>query len=279
MNIYSPVHQRRIPPSALLSLFLGGPFNQIAWVVLLFGLTLSAAFLRHSEVVFLFLNDGDAVVVSGVLRDIQATSFSENKSRIQKYSFEFPWQGKTEQGVSFSKGKSFTVGQDLTVRVPKDRPELAVIEGFRRKPFGKEIGFLALFPIGGLLFLVVGFFKNLRLKKLLEVGDLTVGRLKESTPTNTRINGKRVIRYTFEFKTPDGQTRTTTASSHLWAGTENGAEEPIIYNQANPEQAYVISKLPMEVSLGDSEVRARGFSPLILILPACSLLLIFLLSR
>ena len=280
MNVYSPTHRRVIPPQAVLSIYFGGMYNQLCWALLLFGLSLSLGFLRHSEVVFLFLREGEVLTVTGTLREVQSTSFSENKMRIQKYLFEFPWNGKTEKGVSFNKGKSLTAGDALTVRVPTERPELAVIEGFRRKPFGKAIGVLAIFPLAALALLVWGVLKSTRLKKVLEVGVQTVGHLRERQATNTQINKKTVFRYIFEFKSPDGQTRRVTACSHLWGDLEVGTEQKVVYDPSNPEQAYLISKIPIEINLDSRpEMEVKGFSPFILILPSCCSLLLYLLFR
>ena len=69
-----------------------------------------------------------------------------------------------------------------------------------------------------------------------------MGVLKSKEPTNTKVNGRRVYRLTFEFAADDGKLYEMTSKTHLPYNLEDDAQERLLYDPARPTYAVMLDR-------------------------------------
>lgn len=102
---------------------------------------------------------------------------------------------------------------------------------------------MVLFPLVGLIFIIIGMRKNIRDIQLLIHGHLTEGKLIDVSATATRINEQTVYKYTFEFQPENGFIQTVVAKTHKGAKLEDEAMEPIMYLKEAPDKAVLLDNI------------------------------------
>jgi hypothetical protein len=100
------------------------------------------------------------------------------------------------------------------------------------------------FPLIGLVFIILGIRKGIKGNRLLAYGRLGTGRLKSKVGTSAKVNGQPVYKLTFEFVTPEGATYEAVAKTHQPEKLEDEATEPLLYDPVLPSYAAMLDDLP-----------------------------------
>jgi hypothetical protein len=143
---------------------------------------------------------------------VERTSTRVNKRRVTAVAFEHG----PHRGVSYTTDpRGLASGAVVDIEHPAGKPERARIVGMGRRAF-PAWALVPLMPVvlAALVLLAIGVGVGLRRVGLLRRGELGKGELLERTPTNTRINQRRVHRHRYRFTTTDGRTGEVIARSH-----------------------------------------------------------------
>lgn len=230
-------------PLSLQILNLCNGMAMIAWLVIGFGSIFLWAFGLNSDISFLTFR-GPHANVTGRVTEVEATNASENKRRIYANHYEYSVAGKQWTGSSYSTGSSANVSEEVTVEYAPDDPSRSRIAGMRRKLFGPVTLFVVIFPLIGVGILLFAIRLGIHRNRMLRDGLLATGKLQRKEPTNVRINRQTVYKLTFAFTARDGRRGEAVAKTHQPARLMDEAEEPLLYDPADPTTAFVLDEVP-----------------------------------
>ncbi len=178
---------RAVPLATRLRVFFGGFLNQFGWIFFGFGLIFFWVFALNADLASFLRFRGALETTPGVIVESEETGASENDVRIYKHQYAFQWNGADYTGVSYARGHQVEPGAQVTVEFARGDPSVSRIQGMRRTMFGPWAIFVVIFPLIGLVFILVSVRGNLRAARLLAQGQLTTGTLVTIEPTSTRI--------------------------------------------------------------------------------------------
>lgn len=257
---------RGIPPGAAVTIAFGGIFNGIGWGVFGFAMIFWWLFGTQADLASHFQFDERTRTTTGRVVEVTQTSYSEGGSKstpgtpIFRYDFEYDLgDGVARRDTCYTRGQQHHNGAAVTVEYVLLSPPVARIQGARRKVFGAETLFVAIFPLVGLGLIAGGTLAGLRTLAVLRRGRLAMGRLVDRKPTNTTINKQRVYALTFEFNDDKGRPQRATIRTHHTHKVEDEAEERLFYDPQNPWRARMADLLPRGISVQpDGSLHFRG---------------------
>ena len=192
-------------------------------------------------------SDNDPVV-SGVILNKKETNSSENKHRIYDYEFEYSVNGKTYTGNSFSTASDPKTGDTVIVQYNAKQNQLSRIQGMRTAPFDIWIvPFTCIFPLIGLIFVILSIKKAQKNIYLVQNGILITGKVIRKEPTNTKINKQTVYKVFFQYKAQDGNLQEAFIKTHITHNLGDEEKEPLVYDSQNPSSAVLLDSLPKKI--------------------------------
>lgn len=242
-------HLRQPPPRHLpllsqLSILLGGFLNTFGWLFLTFGSIFVWTFGYNSEIKYIFeppIEKWQTAV--GVIINAEPTNSSVNNQKVWKYDFQLYVNEKAYSGTSYTLAKRFSEGAEIPVLYLPDNPSKAYIKGTNRAHFPAWTALIiSIFPIVGLVMIIVTIAKNAKFLRLLQNGQFTRGQLIHKTNTNSSItiNNRHYPIYKYEFEFSVGsRCYSAFCKTHLTQRVEDEEEEIILYNAHKPEDAIV----------------------------------------
>ena len=265
---------RQISIPERLAILSGGFMSQFGWIFFGFGMIFFWVFVMNSTVThwFSFRNWADG---EGTVLRIEETNAEENEENVYELIYEYKVNGQSYTGRSYSTGYAYSEGQTVPIEYDLDYPEESRVHGLRRAMFGWEVIFVVIFPLIGLIFILVGFRTNMKSLDLLINGKFASGKMTSKEPTNTRINEQTVYKYTFEFEADNGRTYEATGKTHLTHLLEDEETERLIYAPNDPAYSTMFDTIPGAPKLNpDGSFHAlSGKGYLSLILPVITILL------
>lgn len=258
----------RVVPSSLKVVNFFNPLVQIGWAVFGFGMFFFWAFVMNADLSFLTFR-GPYAVVDGKITEVVETNASVNKQRVRENHYEYSVAGVRRTGTSYSHGSAPSVGEIVPVEYSESDPSQSRIEGMRRAMFPGGLILVAIFPLIGLALVLGGTSSGVKRNYLLREGLLANGTLKSKSPTNMTVNKRRVYELCFEFITRDGRRCELKTRTSLTEKLENDDQEPLLYDPANPDRAYMLDDAPARPELEpNGDLRGRPKSAVLsLILP------------
>jgi hypothetical protein len=258
---HSPMHQvsgshlspapRPVPLSLQIVNFFNG-IAQVGWLIFGFGMIFFWAFVTNAD--FSFVNfRGPHETVTGKVTRVEDTGASVNRQRVHASHYEYSVDGYFFTGVSYGTGGSASPGQSVEIEYAGGNPSRSRITGLRRAMFGPGVTFVSLFPLIGLLILVPSTISGIRRNRLLREGLLATGTLKSKSRTNVTINNRPLYELIFEFTARDGRRHEAKARSTATERLEDEAQEPLLYDPADPTRAYMFDEAPAR-----PEIEANG---------------------
>ncbi len=272
---------RDVPGLVSCQLLFGGALSQIGWLLFGFGAVFFWAFAMNSDLPTLLAFGGELEQRQGVATRWEKTRATEGGSKNRlgmpvyatHYSFKTP-DGKEYSGVSYATGSYRPKGTAVTVEYPRGNPAMSRIQGTRRAVFGAWAGIMGLFPFAGLALAGVGLAKGTRARQLLANGKQGMGKLKSKAATNVQVNKQTVFKLTFEFAAEDGHSYEAVARTHKPHELEDEAQEPLLYDPADPRRSVMLDTLPGRPRIdekGQLCTARPGTAWLVLVLPALSI--------
>lgn len=263
---------RSLPRATVWRLFLSGTINQICWLVLGIGMIFFWMMLFNVDLSFIDYA-GNVERVTGSITDSHETNVSINDETVIVNSYRFiASDGRPFEDFSYATGRWYPDGARVTIEYPAGKPQLSRIQGMRRKPFGPLGLLFGLGPAAGLLFAYLRVRKLLRIKHLLQHGQLSTGVLVDKTATSARVNDEPVYKLTFAFTDDDGREHHVVHKTHRTEALEDDNEERLLYDPLHPDVAMMVDTLPGLPDLDASgHIRQQPVSAASLIIPLLTL--------
>ena len=253
---------RPVPMGVRLAALVGGAMTQFGWAFFGFGLVFFWALFPAAEMVSLMVFRGERETAPGTVVECKETNSKENETRVYAIHYAFTASdGVERRGVSYATGERRLAGSAVTVEYPKGRPSASRIQGFRRSTFSVWASFVAIFPLVGLAFILVGLRRGIKANRLLAHGKLGHGVLKDKQPTSVTVNNRRVCKLVFEFRADDGRTYETTVKTHETRPLEDEAQERLLYDPWDPNYVTMLDYLPGSPAI-DEAGHLKSASPL-----------------
>ena len=240
---------RPVPLLTRLQVLFGGSTNQFGWFFFGFGMVFFWLFVCQADLTSWYRFSGRLVTVQGRVTDSSDTGASEGGSKhhrgtpVYKNEFAFVVDDKEYHGASYATGRRLQTDLAVTVEYPTGKPGVARIRGMRTNVFGPAVLFVIIFPLIGLGIISSGLRNGVSACYLLAHGIQTSGRLVSRDPTNMRVNRRTVYKFTFTFKTLEGEVCTATAKTAT-DRFANDVEEQIVYDPRHPRSALLLDALP-----------------------------------
>lgn len=234
---------RERPPRYLslltqVKLIFGGVEAQMGSIFFWFGMIFVLIFVGQSELMYLFSFDGDWIRGEGLVSEISEASVEINEEEIYNYTFSFSIDGQSIQGTSSGVYNGLNEGDITAIEYKEHNPTRARILGTSTALFPVWVGFILIFPLIGLIFMIIGYRNNIKALRLIKSGKFTRGRMLKYEATNTEINGEQVYAYDFEFNV-GGKTYVSKCKTHLANRVEDEELEKILYNTSDPNDSIV----------------------------------------
>jgi hypothetical protein len=272
---------RYLPLGARLFLLFGGVVSQIGWGLFAFGSIFGWTFAGNADVSSLVLFRTGVSQAQGVVTAARDTSASEGRVRVREVSYSFAGPGGSQRsGRSYITGTAPAPGESVTVEFVNAMPSVSRIQGMRQAMFGPAAVIVLIFPLIGLAIVLFSLRSGWKTGRLLSQGRLAAGKLKSKEGTNVTVNGRPVMKVTFEFVATDGQRHEASHSSTDTVALEDEASEQLLYLPDEPRSATLVDGLPGTIQASeDGGYRLeRGRPVLALLLPAFAVALNALLA-
>ncbi len=264
---------RRLDVVTQAILLFGDMASQVGWLLVAMGSIFFWTVAVNSEA-RLFLEEMDVNWHSkaGFIISADTTMSLEGKERIWKYHHSFGLDGERYFGESYSVGKKFDARQTVYISYDAANPHNNYITGLRRKEFSSKADWFLLVPLFGFLLLLLPIRYNLRVIRLLKIGDFTRGKLVNKYPTGETIKkGGTVMpefRYSFEFEYK-GVKYLANCRTHQTDKVEDEETEIVLFDRYEPHYNLVydaVQNVPHINEEGHMEP-LRGMKGWVLFLP------------
>jgi hypothetical protein len=273
------VAPREVSLALNLRLHLGGIISWVGWGVFLFGYLMCWIFGVGTIIASLTTFSGSMDYADGMVVNTESTSASTNDERVMKMDYVFESEGKEYRGSSFATGQFYEEGSKVPIEYSFLDPRKSRIVGLRSSTFSSGILFVTIFPLMGLIVVVVGFLLGHSKYTILKNGQQAMARLIETGPSNITVNDVQLTKLTFEFKTDDGESHRTSTDVQDPSELEDDAEEALLCHPKTPSRSVMLNNLPSFVHLSESGNFTTESGPLSsLFLPAIALAVIVLSS-
>lgn len=272
--------QTSYSPLVFVRLLFGGIFNSIGWFFLVIGLIFTYVFDIPGTIDGFVNFQGELAEAKGVITGTSATNFSENNQVVYEVHFKFRENnGETLENYSFSVDPP-AEGDEVIIEYNPANPYYSRVQGLRFSQAPIWISFILIFPLIGLIFVLINMAKGAATIGLIRKGLLTSGVLKSKSKTAMRVNNQPVYKLTFEFQARDGRRYSCDAKTNYPANLEDEERERILYNPDNPDKAVLVDSLPLNLkSEGGTYIfSSKGgyiFIVLNLILPVAALIILY----
>lgn len=239
---------REVPLGIRITELFGGTNAFIGWFFLLVGMPFFWIFGANADFSG-WRYHGDLETAVARVSACRGTKFTTRHTRygtgstVHETEFFFQYAGRTIVSSSYD-NSCYEAGQDAPVEFPAGHPELARIRGYRRAILDPSAAFTLLFPMIGLIFVVVSLRSGLRDIRLLENGVVGRGTVVGKRPTNVTENNRRQWELDISFKDAFGKsvlfkTRTCFPETLEAEGAHN-----VFYDPQRPEDAIAVDTLP-----------------------------------
>ncbi len=106
--------------------------------------------------------------------------------------------------------------------------------------------FPLMFPLAGIIMLLISMRVNKKYLHLVQNGILTAGKVTGMEATNMKINNRTVYKVFFEFAVSGGMQKAV-VKTHNTARVRDEKEEKLVYDPNNPESAALLDAMPKAV--------------------------------
>lgn len=235
---------RPVPLGARLGVLLGSAVGQIGWLISGFGMIFFWIFGWNSELFAGLSFQGDKHTVVGRIQEVVPTGASENDVRVQAVTYTFNANdGRTYRGVAYVTGDGWRSLDGLTIDYLVDDPEVSRARGLRGRVFGSSGALVIVFPLTGLIMVLISLRGGIRANRLLGSGYLAYGKFVRNAPTGVVVSGQPLVAVTLEFRARDGALHRTVSKTTQPAFIEDEPLEMLLYDGRNPDNSVTVDSL------------------------------------
>jgi hypothetical protein len=238
---------RHVPWGVRVRLLFGGGISQFGWIWLGFCSIFVWVFGAQTDFSSIVFALDTVETARGVVTSVEPTSASVNDTPVyaNHYTYRIERLESEHEGVSYTTGYQFQAGQDVMVEYLKRYPTMSRIEDTRRGQFDLWIvPFLSIFLLIGLGMVGFGVKNGIKANRLLTNGKVGMGELVSRERTNTKVNGRQVYKFTFEFTADDGQIYQVVNKTTDTQALQDDPQERLLYDPYNPRYAVMFDNLP-----------------------------------
>jgi len=236
---------RHIPFALKIKIIFGSVATLIGLIFLTFGLIFSSIFLSMSDFSdWRFTKDSPRA--KAVITQTEIAFATEQGKTITAYHYEFTdLQGIKQKGISYGTDQIYQVGDEARVIFLEKNPEYSRIENLKRKPFGKYVLLTLLFPLIGLLMILLTLPKSLKELHILREGVLGEARFVEMQSTNIEVNRKPLMKLFFELNVANKTYRVSTQTHReaVIRKLSDGTPQKLLYLPQDPHQVVFIENI------------------------------------
>jgi len=191
----------------------------------------------------------DSPEIHGIIYDIKGTNTSINEQTVLAYHYEYSIpDGKHYTGISYKTGEFQDINDTVVVQYVAETPEISVIQGANTSIFSPLILLsISIFPIIGIALFGYRIIAKTKDLYLLKYGEIAVGKLINTQPTNTSINKKTVYKFTFKFKAKDGNKYQGIIKTHRTYAVTDDKEETLLYDPKKPTKIVMLDTMPYQI--------------------------------
>lgn len=266
-----PPPPRSIPLTVILKLFFAGMVNQLGWLMLGVGIIFTLVIAKNSDMSFINYPEGSGwKTVSGKITEVKESGFKESRKRrysgstsktiyVFSYKYKTP-DNKLHYGVSFSTNN--TKGTDpkgkneystVTVQYWKAKPDISRIKGFRMRPYASFGLITAVFPLIGLVIVIVGLYNGARAYVFMSGGAFAMGTLRDSTLDSFSTSNNPVYKMIFSYNDQTGREHVIQVKTRTPCAVEDDLKEPLLYNPKKPSSGVLL-----DLILGSPDINEKG---------------------
>lgn len=248
---------RAVPLALRVQLLFGGTLGLVGWIFATMGSIFLIPFVPAADLVSPAMRVLPTERTTAVVTSCRETSFSEGdddrSGRVYAFGFEYrTGTGQALQATSYRTGDPLPGGTIVRVRYLASRPGVARIEDMRARPFAAWVLFVLVFPLIGSGIATPVYLQGRKAIALLRDGLPARGTFARMDGTNVEVNDMPLMRLTFSFATPDGETHQVKASTVEPGRLRDQQRELVLYNPQRPEVAVLLDGLPTRVTLTDA---------------------------
>ncbi|RLD67368.1 MAG: hypothetical protein DRI95_04940 [Bacteroidetes bacterium] len=237
--------ERNIPIGLKLKIWFADVLTVIGGAFIIMGIPFVLIFVPFASMFSQGFDNSDPII-EGEIIEVRSTGASVNETPVYEYVFTYnPPDGGNYEGIGYSTGKIFEIGDPVQVIYNRNKQEVAKATELRLSSFPLGVGFIVLiFPLAGAIMLYFSTKKAINAIYILKIGEIAYGKFQYKEATNTTVNKQRVYRIFFEFTAKDNKTYQTVAKTHQYHRLEDEDTEKLVYDPDDPENAVLLDALP-----------------------------------
>lgn len=250
---------RTVPFALKARLYNFNVMSIVGWSLISFGMIFVWVFAMQSDIASLWQWNGPLEHAPARVVSSRATSNKINNSYVYEFTYVFTGPDGAEHGGRSYKTGGYYDSRNVEAEFPSGNPGRSRLRGMRTSVWGPWGSLLGLIPIVGVFFVSFGLLRGRRAVTLLSRGKVALGKLVRRAPTNVRVNGQRVMKLTFLFKSDDGRSWEAEARTHQTHLLMDDAEEQLLYHPVDPRYSTLMDHLPGGPRVGaDGQLEMQG---------------------
>lgn len=152
------------------------------------------------------------------------------------YNYNYIINDTLYEGVGYSTGQKYFVGDSVDIRILQNDHKLSLIKGLRKSPFDLWVLCIIVLPISGLYVLIRGIKLGISLGDILSRGIYTIGKYDKSIETNEKQVDEKLFKHSIEFTDLNGN-KCVTSYSSIRKKIKNDIE--LVYDKVNPNNTFI----------------------------------------
>lgn len=235
-------NSRQLPWIVKIQSIASTTLSQIGWGFLFVGLIFFWVFGLPAVLEELVQFSFTTTTSQGIVKETKRTDSTINNQFIQSVNYTYLYKGEKYEGHTYTL-RNFQIGEKVPVEHRIEYPEISRLAGYTNSKFGYPILFLLIFPLIGLILILLQARKVWNHFQLMRIGIPATAKILSKQPAGQRENGKLVYSLKLQFKDSVDIERTTSINS-VFPDSEHEEDIAIFYLEDRPEIANTTSNLP-----------------------------------
>lgn len=247
---------RKVPGAVRRRLLFGGLAQNIVWPFFALGFVFSWLMVRGTEIwtTVEFARKTDFALGRVIaIEDHTDYEYGESEpSFAVRYAYELG--GVAYEGRSWtSSAPRLDPGETVNVEFLVADPLTSRVEGLRVRGYAGPGWFVPLFPLVGLLVLLVSMLRGRRRIRMLARGRPALGKLVDKRDTGGAVNEQPIYALTFLYRDHSGREQRGETQSLNTEALEDDGQERLLYDPRRPKRIILLDELE-----GSMHVDERG---------------------
>lgn len=246
---------RKVPGAVRRRLIFGSPVQKVVWPFFALGFFMSWLMVRGTEIWTIVEFAGKTDFVEGRVIAIEDHTDYEDSESGPSFAVRYAYElaGVAYEGRSWTSNPRLDPGETVNVEFLVADPVTSRIEGLRVRGYTGPGWFMLLFPLIGLLVLLVSTLRGRRRVRMLARGRPALGTLVDKRDTGGAVNEQPIYALTFLYRDHSGREQRGETQALDTEALEDDGQERLIYDPRRPERIILLDELE-----GSMRVDERG---------------------